>query len=152
MASLTLPTSGYAPVESTKTDSLRITTALAQTDKEQDFGDASKTPLKEIWNGSAYATARGLFKKGNEPKEWVGCLDCSVYLGSRAARHRGPVDIKPEPVELRMNIGKPSNGNAVRNVGSTDNGHAEAVSIIITSDNEEPVNKEPVEEKPTPTD
>ena len=37
MASLTLPTSGYAPVESTKTDSLRITTALAQTDKAQDF-------------------------------------------------------------------------------------------------------------------
>ena len=37
MASLTLPTSGYAPVESTKTDSLRITTALAQTAKAQDF-------------------------------------------------------------------------------------------------------------------
>ena len=45
MASLTLPVpptvrrpcAGYAPVESTKTDSLRITTALAQAAKAQDF-------------------------------------------------------------------------------------------------------------------
>jgi MoaA/NifB/PqqE/SkfB family radical SAM enzyme len=117
------------------------------TDKEQDFGDASTTPVKDIWNGSSYTTARGLFKKGDNPKEWVGCLDCSVYLGSRAARHRGPVDLKPEPVELKLNLGKLSNGNAVKNGGPVTNGHAEDVSITITSDVEESA-----EEKPAPTD
>ena len=116
------------------------------TDKKQDFGAASKTPEKEIWNGAAYTTARGLFKKGDTPKEWVGCLDCSVYLGSRAARHRGPADLKPEPVELQLNGGKPSNGNLVRNGDSTKNGHADGVSIIITSGQEEPT-----EEKPAPS-
>ncbi len=55
------------------------------TDKSEDFGDVSETPVKEIWNGPKYTAARGLFKEGGEPEEWVGCLDCSVYLGSPAA-------------------------------------------------------------------
>ena len=74
------------------------------TDKTQDFGDVNKSPIKAIWNGSDYTTARGLFKKDFVPDKWVGCLDCSVYLGSRAARSRGPVDLQPEPVLLQVGV------------------------------------------------
>ena len=61
------------------------------TDKSQDFGDLSKTPVQEAWNNDKYVTARGLFTKGHRPQAWVDCLECGVYLGSRAARERGPV-------------------------------------------------------------
>ena len=84
------------------------------TDKTQDFGDVNESSVKAIWNSADYTTARGLFKKDFIPGKWVGCLDCSVYLGSRAARSRGPVDLKPEPLLLRVNGAKPANGNGAR--------------------------------------
>jgi len=81
------------------------------TDKSEDFGDANESTLKEIWNNENYITARGLFNKKFTPQKWIGCLECSVYQGSRAARSRGPVDLKPDPVLLQLNGGKPANGN-----------------------------------------
>ena len=81
------------------------------TDKTQDFGDLNDFSVKKVWNNSKYTTARGLFKNDFVPEEWVGCLDCSVYLGSSAAKHRGPVDLHLEPVVLRVNGNKTINGN-----------------------------------------
>ena len=80
------------------------------TDKIQDFGDVNESSVKEIWNNASYNAARGLFKKNVMPEKWVGCLDCSVYLGSRAARRRGPVDLQPEPVLLHVNGITPATG------------------------------------------
>ncbi len=73
------------------------------TDKSEDFGDASVNSVEEIWNNHNYATARGLFKEGYTPEKWVGCVSCSVYQGSRAARKRGPVALEPEPVYVSLN-------------------------------------------------
>ena len=70
------------------------------TDKAEDFGDASVNSVDEIWNNPKYAAARGLFREGHTPEQWVGCLSCSVYLGSRAARKRGPVTLQPERVNV----------------------------------------------------
>ena len=84
------------------------------TDKTEDFGDVNESPVKSIWNGADYTTARGLFKKNFTPDRWVGCLDCSVYLGSSAARSRGPVDLHPEPQLLQVNGKKPAKGNGAR--------------------------------------
>ena len=84
------------------------------TDKTQDFGDLNESSVKEVWNNAKYTTARGLYKKDFIPEEWVGCLDCSVYLGSRAARHRGPVDLQPQPVVLQINGAKPGNRNGAK--------------------------------------
>ena len=81
------------------------------TDKTEDFGDASVSTIEEIWNNPKYATARGLFKDGDTPDQWVGCVSCSVYLGSRAARKRGPVALQPEKAFA----------NAART--TSDNGH-----------------------------
>ena len=81
------------------------------TDKTQDFGDLNDSSVKKVWNNSKYTTARGLFKNDFIPEEWVGCLDCSVYLGSSAAKHRGPVDLYLEPVALQVNDNKTINGN-----------------------------------------
>ena len=55
------------------------------TDKKYDFGDVSRHSVDEIWNNERYAAARGLFK-GERPKEYVGCLDCSVFLNSSPRR------------------------------------------------------------------
>lgn len=60
------------------------------TDASDDFGDAKTHSIKEIWNNEHYLTARGLFKDGTVPKAHVGCLNCNVYLDSKAARKRGP--------------------------------------------------------------
>ena len=84
------------------------------TDKTQDFGDVNESTVKAIWNDADYTTARGLFKKGFVPDRWVECLDCSVYLGSSAARSRGPVDLHPEPLLLQVNGVKPAMGNGAR--------------------------------------
>ena len=54
------------------------------TDKSQDFGDVSVSTMKRVWNGPKYTAARGLFNNDEPSEEWVGCLDCSVYLGSPA--------------------------------------------------------------------
>ncbi len=113
------------------------------TDKAQDFGDASTTTLKKIWNGPAYTTARGLFKKGETPKQYVGCLDCSVYLGSRAARRRGPVELEPTPIEILVKTGKVSDTTVLRSGGSTENGHTEAVSVRTSDEDGDPVEKRP---------
>jgi MoaA/NifB/PqqE/SkfB family radical SAM enzyme len=81
------------------------------TDKTQDFGDVDHSSVREIWNNDKYKAARALYNKNFVPGEWIGCLDCSVYQGSRAARSRGPVDLHPEPVVLQVNVAKPVNGN-----------------------------------------
>ncbi len=84
------------------------------TDKAEDFGDVSTHSVKEIWNGEDYTTARGMFKEGYSPQKWVGCMSCSVYTGSRAARQRGPLDLQPESVPVPLLIEpakKPTNGN-----------------------------------------
>ena len=61
------------------------------TDESDDFGDVKTHSIKEIWNNEHYVTARGLFKSGFVPETSVGCLNCNVYLESKAARERGPV-------------------------------------------------------------
>ena len=80
------------------------------TDKTQDFGDLNDSSVKEVWNNTKYTTARGLYSDKFVPEEWIGCLDCSVYQGSSAARNRGPVDLAPPPVVLQVD-GRKSVGN-----------------------------------------
>ena len=58
------------------------------TDASDDFGDVKTHSIKEIWNNDHYLAARQLFEKGPLPKRQVGCLTCSVYLGSKAAGER----------------------------------------------------------------
>ncbi|MDA0264179.1 MAG: SPASM domain-containing protein [Chloroflexi bacterium] len=84
------------------------------TDKTEDFGDLNESTVKAVWNNAQYTTARGLFNKGITPEKWVGCLDCSVYKGSAAARRRGPVELQPEPLLLQVNGVKPSHGNGAK--------------------------------------
>ena len=81
------------------------------TDKTEDFGDLNESTVKEVWNNSSYTTARGLFKDSFVPGEWVGCLNCSAYQGSAAARRRGPVDLQPTPVVLQVIGTKPTTKN-----------------------------------------
>ncbi len=95
------------------------------TDKTQDFGDLNDFSVKKVWNNSKYTTARGLFKNDFVPEEWVGCLDCSVYLGSSTAKHRGPVDLHLEPVVLQVNGNKTINGN--RRAGGAEMPGSEAI-------------------------
>lgn len=85
------------------------------TDKIQDFGDLNESSVKEVWNNTKYTTARALYDKDFVPGEWIGCLDCSVYQGSSAARHRGPVDLHLEPVTLQLNATKPGGANGANN-------------------------------------
>jgi MoaA/NifB/PqqE/SkfB family radical SAM enzyme len=73
------------------------------TDESDDFGNVNTSPVREIWNNQSYVTARGLFKDGYMPTKQIGCLSCSVYLGSRAARKRGPLLIPLEPVKVVSN-------------------------------------------------
>ena len=68
------------------------------TDKSEDFGDVTVNSIKEIWNNEDFTATRGLFNDQYTPQKWVGCMSCSVYLGSRAARKRGPTELSPEPV------------------------------------------------------
>ena len=63
------------------------------TDAFEDFGDVKTHSIKEIWNNEHYATARGLFKDGFVPMTYVGCMNCNVYLESKAARKRGPTPL-----------------------------------------------------------
>ena len=63
------------------------------TDAADDFGNVTHQSVKKIWNNHLYRTARSLFKKGSTPTEYVGCLDCNVYLESKAAAARGPVSL-----------------------------------------------------------
>ena len=80
------------------------------TDKSEDFGEVTKSSIKDIWNNENYTTARGLFEDDYTPEKWVGCVTCSVYLGSRAARKRGPVALQPEPVHVASPRGAGTNG------------------------------------------
>ena len=84
------------------------------TDAADDFGNVKAQSVKEIWNDHHYQTARNLFKKGTTPTEYVGCLDCNVYLNSKAAKGRGPVPLlqrnghRPSariPVALHQSLG-----------------------------------------------
>ena len=74
------------------------------TDAADDFGNVSTQSVKEIWNNSAYQTARGIFRDTYTPKTKVGCMECSVYLESKAGKRRGrmiPLAVnghKPEEV------------------------------------------------------
>ena len=115
------------------------------TDKTEDFGDLNDSSVKEVWNNEKYTTARGLFNKDFVPGEWVGCLDCSVYSGSSAARRRGPVDLHLEPVVLQVNGAKPGNKNGAKGesqvpgpegIYTFKNGHTDDVTEAKT---EEPV-------------
>ena len=95
------------------------------TDAADDFGDASRQSMKEIWNNEHYQVARSLFKKGYTPTTYVGCLDCNVYKGSPAGQARGPVAVHksngagprraiPVPAEValhRTNGAKPTVGS-----------------------------------------
>ena len=105
------------------------------TDKTQDFGDLNDFSVKKVWNNSKYTTARGLFKNDFVPEEWVGCLDCSVYLGSSAAKHRGSVDLHLEPVALQVNGNKMINGN--RRAGGAEMPGSEAIRGAQNGQNEE---------------
>ena len=58
------------------------------TDASDDFGSVRDQSIETIWNNGHYLSARQLFKKGPLPEGQVGCLSCSVYLGSRAATKR----------------------------------------------------------------
>ena len=107
------------------------------TDKAQDFGDLNESSVKEVWNNEKYTTARGLFNKDFVPGEWVGCLDCSVYLGSSAARSREPLGIHAEPVVFQLNGAKSGNGNGGKSestvlgpegIVASKNGHTVDVS------------------------
>jgi len=97
------------------------------TDKTQDFGDLNQSSVKQIWNNDKYQAARALYQKNFVPGEWVGCLDCSVYQRSKAARRRGSVDLHPEPVVLQVSGAKPVNGNGLKR----ENGQSgpEAVTV-----------------------
>lgn len=104
------------------------------TDKSEDFGETTENSLKEIWNNDSYTTARGLFQENRTPEKWVGCMSCSVYLGSKAARKRGPVALQPEPVHFaagtKVSIGVVKDANGV----------APSLQIpVITERVEEPV-------------
>jgi MoaA/NifB/PqqE/SkfB family radical SAM enzyme len=105
------------------------------TDKTEDFGDLNESTVKEVWNNSSYTTARGLFKDNFVPGEWVGCLDCSAYQGSAAARRRGPVDLQPTPVVLQVIGTKPT----------TKNGAAKT-DYLGVAENEERLPGEKIEE------
>ncbi len=56
------------------------------TDASDDFGDVRTQSVKEIWNNEQYRTARRMFQKSGAPKEYVGCIGCSVYRDSKAAK------------------------------------------------------------------
>ena len=61
------------------------------TDAADDFGDVNTHSVKEIWNNEHYLAARKLFTNGPMAKQQVGCVTCSVYLESKAAKKRGPI-------------------------------------------------------------
>ena len=84
------------------------------TDKSDDFGDVNSDSIQRIWNGDKYTTARGMFKNGYVPQKWVGCMSCSVYLGSRAARRRGPVDLEPDAAHAAIPNSAGENGAKTR--------------------------------------
>ena len=63
------------------------------TDADDDFGDVRNHSIKEIWNNHAYRTARGLFHKSGTPKQYVGCMDCSAYTNSEAAKSRNTASL-----------------------------------------------------------
>ena len=106
------------------------------TDKSEDFGETTVNSLKEIWNNDSYTTARGLFQENYTPEKWVGCMSCSVYLGSKAARKRGPVALQPEPVHFAP--GKGASFGLVKDA----NGVAPSLPVPVSTERvEEPVNE-----------
>ena len=105
------------------------------TDAADDFGDASRQPVKEIWNNDHYREARSLFKKGYTPTMYVGCLDCSVYQRSPAGRARGPAVVAktngagprravPVPAEVAVRGTNGATGVAGRNGAASRRGAA----------------------------
>jgi hypothetical protein len=56
-----------------------------------------------------------LYGKKFTPKEWVGCLECSVYQGSKAARRRGSVNLYAQPLVLQVDELKSGWTNVVEN-------------------------------------
>ena len=96
------------------------------TDKTQDFGDLNESSVNEVWNNAKYTTARGLYEDKFIPEQWIGCLDCSVYQGSSAARRRGPLDLNPDAVLLKVNGSKPTGKNGVKPAVGNSSGLMEA--------------------------
>ena len=84
------------------------------TDASDDFGSVKSDPIKTIWNNSHYLSARQLFKKGPLPEQQVGCLTCSVYLGSKAATQRELADPRAAVVPA------PPNGIHPHDMGTPD--------------------------------
>lgn len=81
------------------------------TDASDDFGDVRTHSIKEIWNNHLYRTARGLFNKSGKPTEYVGCIDCSVYADSKAAKSHNTASLpqrtgfRPAPrVPVTLNL------------------------------------------------
>ncbi len=105
------------------------------TDKSEDFGDVTANPIKQIWNNENYTTARGMFQDGYVPRKWVGCTSCSVYLGSRAARKRGPVSVEPEPVLVSSGGG--ISRNNLEEVSAIQN-----LPVRLGTDNVDDISKE----------
>lgn len=59
------------------------------TDAKDDFGNLNTHSIKEIWNNGRYSTARKLFNENYVPTTKIGCLNCNVYLESKAGQKRG---------------------------------------------------------------
>ncbi len=72
------------------------------TDAKDDCGSVNTHPLKDIWNNAHYRSARDLFNGATATTENVGCLNCSVYLESKAAKNRS------HPVQIHRNGTGPS--------------------------------------------
>ena len=115
------------------------------TDAADDFGDASRQSVKEIWNNEHYHMARSLFQKGYTPTTYVGCLDCNVYKGSPAGQARGPVAVHkpngagpgraiPVPAEVALHL---TNG-AKPTVGSSGAGTPLADAIPTAKERSAP--------------
>ena len=102
------------------------------TDKTQDFGDLNQSSVKDVWNNTKYTTARGLYESNFVPEEWVGCLDCSVYQGSSAARHRGQIDLKPESISLQFNGRKSAGTNMSRLMAKNGSNHIDGTVRDLT--------------------
>ncbi len=102
------------------------------TDKSEDFGDLNASSVKEIWNNDEYHTARGLFQDSYVPDKWVGCLSCSVYLGSAAAKKRGAVTIPGQPLEIVFNGTHGQNGRTPDRAAET----AQETSLIVKAPEE----------------
>ncbi|MEE9324053.1 MAG: radical SAM protein [Dehalococcoidia bacterium] len=74
------------------------------TDAKDDFGNVNNQSIKEIWKNEHYLTARNLFRNGEQPKQWVGCINCDVYLNSRNGRKHALAIVGTEKIAAKSNV------------------------------------------------